>query len=56
MKTKENKDLDMEAFSSHHALFTKMTLNKLGSTKTTLIMSIQFFYKIKRKTVRQTLV
>ena len=36
MKTKENKDLDMEGFSSHHALFTKMTLNNLGPTKTTL--------------------
>ena len=41
MKAKENKDLDLEGFSSHHALFTKMTLNYLGSTKTTL--NIQFF-------------
>lgn len=41
MKTKENKDLDMEGFSSHHALFTKMTLNNLGPTKSTI--RIQFF-------------
>ena len=43
MKTKENKDLDMEGFSSHHAL----TLNNLGPTKTTL--RIQFFLWDQKK-------